>query len=184
MHTLRLDMQRQYPDVPYFLLGHSMGSFVVRNYCLKYEQGLSGVILSGTGHFPKGQVTMGLALANLLCTFDGAKKPAELIKNISFAGYNSEWSPPRTSLDWISRNEQKVDTYIADPLCGFTFTAGAYRDMFRGLKNLYPQNLSGMEPGVTHPAVCGGERSRGRARRRGTKGGGGAAGLRVLRTLR
>lgn len=145
VHTLRRETQKEYPDLPYFLLGHSMGSFVVRNYCLKHEQGLSGVALSGTGHFPPGLVNMGLFLADLLCAFGGEKKPANLVKNVSFAGYNKEWAPPRTSLDWISRNEQKVDAYIADPLCGFTFTAGAYRDMFRGLKNLYPQNLSAMD---------------------------------------
>ena len=148
VHTLRQDTQKEYPDIPYFLLGHSMGSFVVRNYCLQHEQGLSGVLLSGTGHFPPGLVGMGLFLANMLCLFGGEKKPAKLIENISFAGYNKEWSPPRTDKDWISRNEGKIDRYIADPLCGFTFTAGAYRDMFRGLRNLYPGKLSGMDKNV------------------------------------
>ncbi|HPF88308.1 MAG TPA: lysophospholipase [Candidatus Limiplasma sp.] len=145
VHTLRKDTQKEYPDVPYFLLGHSMGSFIVRNYCLKHEQGLRGVILSGTGYFTPGTVGMGLVLANLLCAFGGEKKPAKLLENISFAGYNTEWAPPRTPFDWISRNEAKVDAYIADPLCGFTFTAGGYRDMFRGLQKLYPDNLSAMD---------------------------------------
>ena len=147
-HTLRLDTQKEFPGVPYFILGHSMGSFVVRNYCRKHEQGLSGVLLSGTGHFPPSLVMPGLILANLFCFFGAAKKPAKLIEAMSFAGYNKAWSPPRTQKDWISRNTQKVDSYIADPLCGFTFTNSAYRDMFRGLKNLYPQNLSGMDKDV------------------------------------
>jgi alpha-beta hydrolase superfamily lysophospholipase len=148
VHTLRLDTQKEYPDLPYFLLGHSMGSFVVRNYCLKHEQGLSGVLLSGTGYFTPSLIRSGLLLANVLCLFGAAKKPSKMLENISFAGYNKEWSPPRTDKDWITRNEEKVDAYIADPLCGFTFTAGAYRDMFRGLKNLYPHNLSAMDKDV------------------------------------
>jgi alpha-beta hydrolase superfamily lysophospholipase len=67
---------------------------------------------------------------------------------MSFAGYNRDWSPPRTPKDWISRNERKVDGYIADPLCGFTFTNGAYRELFRGLKALYPNKISAMDKDV------------------------------------
>ncbi len=147
-HTLRLLVQKEYPGVPYFLFGHSMGSFVARDYCLVQEKGLSGVILSGTGHFPPALVTAGLVLANLFCALGGERKPSKFLENMSFAGYNRDWSPARTEKDWISRNEAKVDSYIADPLCGFTFTAGAYRDMFRGLKKLYPQNLSAMDKSV------------------------------------
>ena len=144
-HALRLSVQEAYPGVPYFLLGHSMGSFVARNYWLKYEKGLSGVILSGTGWFPPSLVLPGLLLAGLMCDFGAEKKPAKLIENMSFAGYNKEWSPARTPKDWISRNERKVDAYIADPLCGFTFTGGAYRDMFRGMQKMYPRHLSALE---------------------------------------
>ena len=147
-HRLRMTTQAEYPNLPYFLLGHSMGSFVARNYCLKYERGLSGVLLSGTGHFPPALVTSGLLLANLFCVFGGEKKPSKFLENMSFAGYNKDWSPPRTDKDWISRNEKKVDAYIADPLCGFTFTAGAYRDMFRGLENLYPSKIGSMDKDV------------------------------------
>jgi alpha-beta hydrolase superfamily lysophospholipase len=143
-HAVRLSTQKAYPGLPYFLLGHSMGSFVARNYCLKHERGLSGVILSGTGWFSPSLVLPGLLLANLYCALGAEKKPAKLIEKMSFAGYNKAWSPARTPKDWISRNQQKVDAYIADPLCGFTFTNGAYRDMFRGLQNLYPKHLSAM----------------------------------------
>ncbi len=147
-HAVRLEVQKDYPDVPYFLFGHSMGSFVARNYCLVQEQGLNGVILSGTGHFPPPLVTVGLMLAKLFCALGGERKPSKFLENMSFAGYNKDWSPVRTDKDWISRNTDKVDSYIADPLCGFTFTAGAYRDMFLGLKKLYPQNLSAMDTSV------------------------------------
>ena len=147
-HTVRLETQKAYPDLPYFLFGHSMGSFVARNYCLVQEKGLAGVILSGTGHFLPPLVSTGLMLANLFIALSGEKKPSKFLENMSFSGYNKDWSPARTDKDWISRSEQKVDSYIADPLCGFTFTNGAYRDMFQGLKKLYPQNLSQMEPNV------------------------------------
>lgn len=148
LHSVRLETQKAYPGVPYFLLGHSMGSFVVRNYCLRHEKGLRGVILSGTGHFSPSLLVPGLLIANVLCLFGAGQKPARLLEAMSFAGYNRDWSPVRTPKDWISRNTDKVDRYVADPLCGFTFTNAAYRDMFRGLQNLYPGKLSSMEKDV------------------------------------
>ena len=144
VHVLRLSTQASYPDVPYFLLGHSMGSFIVRTYAQRYEEGLAGIILSGTGHFEPLILNAGLLIANLQCLLGGAKKPSKLLESISFAGYNSGFDSVRTAFDWLSKDQATVDAYMADPYCGFPFTAGGYRDMFRGLKNLYPKNLAGM----------------------------------------
>ena len=72
----------------------------------------------------------------------------KLLERISFAGYNSGFDKVRTAFDWLSKDPDIVDAYMADPYCGFPFTAGGYRDMFRGLKNLYPQNLTGMDKDV------------------------------------
>ena len=148
VHALRTATQKEYPDLPYFLLGHSMGSFVVRGYCLKYEKGLTGVILSGTGHFAKPILTAGTALANLQCLFGMAKKPSHLLLEISSADNLKSYDDVRTGFDWLSRDREAVKKYIDDPLCGFTFTASAYRDMFGGLKRLYPEKLGAMEKDI------------------------------------
>lgn len=144
-HALRLQTAGAYPDLPYFLLGHSMGSFVVRGYCLGYAKGLSGILLSGTGHFAPGIVSMGLLIARLQCALGLGEKPGRLLDKISNAGRNSRYSPPRTAFDWLSSREEVVDAYIADPYCGFPFTVRGYRDLFLGLKRLYPVHLSTME---------------------------------------
>ena len=156
VHALREATQKAHPGLPYFLLGHSMGSFVVRTYCLKHEQGLSGVILSGTGHFEPMILNSALCIANLQCLFGGEKKPSSLLAGMSFAGYNKAFEPARTECDWLSRDENIVDRYVADPYCGFPFTAGGYRDMFRGLKRLYPQNLGAMDKDVPVRLFSGG----------------------------
>ena len=148
VHALRLMMEREYPGVPYFLLGHSMGSFVVRSYCLKHEKGLAGVILSGTGHYDKPIVAAGSLIAKIQCALGGAKKPSELLKKISFAGYLKDIPNPKTGNDWLSRDDEAVEKYNADPLCGFTFTAAAYRDMFDGLSRLYPEKLDNMQSDI------------------------------------
>lgn len=143
-HALRKETHSRFPGLPYFLLGHSMGSFVVRTYCLKYEAGLSGVIISGTGHFDKPILTAGSMIAGLQRAFGGAEKPSMLLHNMNFSANNKQVENPQTDSDWLSRNPQSIADYKADPLCGFPFTAGGYADMFAGLKRLYPQSLTAM----------------------------------------
>ncbi len=156
VHSLREATQKANPDAPYFLLGHSMGSFVVRTYCLKHEQGLAGVILSGTGHFEPPILNAALCIANLQCMFGGEKKPSKMLADMSFAGYDKGIVPKRTAFDWLTRDTEIVDRYVADPFCGFPFTAGGYRDMFRGLKRLYPKNLAAMDKTVPVRLFSGG----------------------------
>lgn len=144
VHTVRQQTQKDYPNLPYFLLGHSMGSFVVRTYCLKHEEGLAGVILSGTGHFDKLTVGMAKTIASLQCVFGSAKKPSSLLEKLTSAGNTKGYSDVTTPFDWLSRDREQVQRYIADPYCGFTFTASAYRDMFTGLSRLYPEKLDAM----------------------------------------
>ena len=148
MDALRRKTQALWPDAPYFLLGHSMGSFLARTYCLRYEDGLRGVILSGTGHFPQGTVAAGLLIARLQCLLGMARKPSKLLSGMSFGANNKRVQNPRTGYDWLSTDPAEVDKYIADPYCGFDFTAGGFRDLFTGLKRLAPANLSAMKPDV------------------------------------
>jgi len=136
VHILRQRTQMHNPGIPYILLGHSMGSFVVRCYMMQYAEGLGGVILSGTGFFPKPVAMLGLGVANLVCLCGGEKKPSKLINSIAFGGSNKVFKPARTAFDWLTRDEAMVDLYVADPYCGFIFTGSAYRDFFTGLNRL------------------------------------------------
>ena len=136
VHILRQRAQMHSPGLPYILLGHSMGSFVVRCYMAQHAEGLSGVILSGTGFFPKPVALLGLSVAKLVCLCGGEKKPSKLIDSIAFGGNNKAFEPARTAFDWLTRDEAVVDAYIADPCCGFMFTGSAYRDFFGGLNQL------------------------------------------------
>lgn len=127
VHRLRQQTQQQFPGLPYFILGHSMGSFVTRCYIMQHADGLAGVILSGTGFFAKPVALAGLAVANLVCLCGGEKKPSKLIDRIAFGSGGK---------DWLTRDAAAVEDYQADPHCGFVFTGGAYRDFFTGLNSL------------------------------------------------
>ena len=138
-------LKKQLPGVPILLMGHSMGSFLAREYVLRYGGVLSGLILSGTGWYPNGICLAGRIASALV----SPAKPSQLVNNIAFSGNNKAITSPRTPFDWLSRDKAEVDKYIADPYCGFAFTGRAYHDFFSGLAQLtktdrlaaVPQNL-------------------------------------------
>ena len=135
VHTLRKQTESYFPGKPYFLLGHSMGSFVVRCYLLEKAEGLAGAILSGTGWYDPMTLAAGLTICNVSCLLGKGKAESNIMKNA--VGLSSKGNfEGRTPCDWLSRDQAQVDKYMDDPLCGFTFTASGYRDMFRGLKRL------------------------------------------------
>lgn len=134
-----------YPNVPYFLLGHSMGSFYARQYLCEKGSELSGAIIMGTGYQPKALVQTAKTLCRVLAVFFGWHHRSKLVANLSFMGYNKGLEG-RTSSDWLNRDAAEVDKYLADPKCGFTFTLNAYYSMFTGILRLYDPLLLAQVP--------------------------------------
>lgn len=136
MHKVREDTQKEHPGVPYFLLGHSMGSFLVRCSLQSRGAGLKGVILSGTGAFSSLEVRMGQALSRSLMLLGLGSRPARIVDTLAFSANNKPFAPAKTPFDWLSRDAAQVKAYVDDPLCGFVFTAKGYHDLFTGLNRL------------------------------------------------
>lgn len=139
-----------YPGIPYFLLGHSMGSFYVRQYLCEFGQDLmlDGAIIMGTGFQPRILIKAGKSLAYLLALFKGWKYRCAFVDNMAFGSYNKRFKPARTSKDWLSKDQAKVDEYIADERCGFVFTLNAYYNMFCGMNRLYDRKFLTRMPGA------------------------------------
>lgn len=138
-------LREQYYSLPVFLFGHSMGSFLTRTYVIRYHDGPDGIIVSGTGQQSALTLNGGLTLANAIIRRHGAAYKSQRFSNIAFAGYNDHYKPARTEFDWLTRNEDVVDAYIADPLCGFCASMGVFRDMLTGVKYISnPKNLTRM----------------------------------------
>lgn len=127
-------MHEKYPDLPYVFFGHSMGSFLVRTYIIRHPEKPDAVIISGTGHQPLPMVLGGLAMASAAVKLYGAHKIGNTLNNVAFGAYNNGYAKPRTDFDWLSRDTENVDKYIADPLCGFVPTVSLFRDMMSGIK--------------------------------------------------
>ncbi|MCL2130511.1 MAG: lysophospholipase, partial [Treponema sp.] len=138
---------KEYPGVPVFLLGHSWGSFITQSYIENYEGKmtpngeekviLSGCILSGT-RGPDGiKAALGAPAMSLIAFFIGERKGSKLAKAAADGPYNKFFKPNRTDADWLSRDKNEVDAYVADPLCGFLCSVGFYRDMAKALTRIH-----------------------------------------------
>lgn len=121
------------PGKPVFLLGHSMGSYIVQGFLTRHRADLAGVVLTGSNAHPSALSRFGRAAATLEGRLRGADQPALAMARLSFGQFNKAFRPPRTDFDWLSRDSVEVDRYIADPLCGFSCTAKLWQDLFGGL---------------------------------------------------
>lgn len=147
-HSCRLlrMTKEEFPDLPYFVYGHSMGSFMTRTLLYTYpDLGLAGAVLSGTGWQPKAVLKSGRAVCRMEGKRKGMNSTSKMINKLMFGSYNKGYDHPRTPLDWLSRDEAEVDKYIADPLCGFDASIGLAYEMLGGmLQNQGPKNLDKM----------------------------------------
>lgn len=123
--------KKRFPGVPFFLLGHSMGSFFVRRYLTVYRDGLDGAILMGTGGQRGPSVGLGYVLSLAVSAIRGSRYRSRLIYELSLGNYSRHFPEEETNHAWLSRDPQKVREYEEDAFCQFIFTAGAYRDFFR-----------------------------------------------------
>lgn len=133
MHTLRLQLQKVWPQVPHFLFGHSMGSFLARTYLIRYPGNVRGAILCGTAHPSMWTIAGGKLLTAREVRRLGPTGFSERANQLAFGTYNKPFAPNRTEYDWISDDKDNVDAYIADPLCGTPATIGLMRDLMDGL---------------------------------------------------
>lgn len=143
MHHLRQKTAQTYPDVPYFLFGHSMGSFLVRQYIEIYGEGLAGAVIMGTGYQPRQTLDAGMAMTSAMARAKGGHFRSSLVNNMALGSYNKAFEPARTAADWLTRDEEIVDAYVAEPLCQFMFTVNGYNNLFRGMR--YAQDARNLE---------------------------------------
>lgn len=136
VHAAHEMLLKRFPGQRFAILGHSMGSFVTREYLLRYGGDLTAAVICGTGWFPGPLCSVARAAAALCGVFGGWQKPAPLVDRLMSKDNNKAFAPVRTPFDWLSRDTAEVDKYMADPRCGFLFTARGYYDMFTGLKSL------------------------------------------------
>lgn len=124
----------EYPDVPYFFFGHSMGSFIARCYTKYYGDGIDAAVYCGTSG-PNPGASVGIAMAKLISKTKGEMHRSEFINSVAFGTYNKK-TAKKTDCDWLTKDEEIVQEYIADKYCGFIFTAAGFKDLFSVLNEV------------------------------------------------
>ncbi len=124
--------KESYPDVPVILFGHSMGSIFSRVFMMDYGKEIDVCVLSGVTINKKGLRDIAPLITNIVALF-GADKPSSLLNDMSFGEFNKQFEPARTAFDWISRDEDEVDKYIKDDMCGFACTPKLFNDVSKSI---------------------------------------------------
>ncbi|MBR4622616.1 MAG: alpha/beta hydrolase [Ruminococcus sp.] len=130
MHTLTTLMKKEYPGLPYFLFGHSMGSFLSRAYCTWFGSELDAAVFCGTNGIVKGSEALMVMIDAEKCIY-GDRYRSRKLTDLVFGGYCKKIENPRTSSDWLTRDDDIVDIYIQDEKCGFLFTLNGFENLAR-----------------------------------------------------
>lgn len=117
---------------PVFIFGHSMGSFFTRRYLAEHATSVDGAVICGSGWYASIATGTAYLAARIIGGIIGMHRKSRLLKAICSAPFLLAYRSEGTNA-WLSRNRQNVMRYNADPLCGFGFTCGGYRDMYRNL---------------------------------------------------
>lgn len=144
LRALNHHIRCENPHIPLFILGHSLGSYMVMSYLMQYSCSVQGALLSGPQYL---RTTFRYRLARLIaraeCWRQGARQRSTLLHNMVYAPIQRAIKPQNSIHDWLSSDEETIRRYTEDPLCGFLCTNQLWLDVFAGLQRITPvQNMS------------------------------------------
>ena len=136
MHLFFEILAERFPGLPHYMLGFSLGSFLLREYLTKYpdEGEVAGAIIMGTGHQPGWLLSIMMGIVNGQIKKAGFDKTTDLVHQLSFGTYNQKFKPNRTTADWLCADETELDKYLADPLVRKDISAGLFWELLGSMK--------------------------------------------------
>ena len=129
-------LERRFTGTPHYMLGFSLGSFLLREYLTKYpdEGEIAGAIIMGIGHQPGWLLSIMMGIVKGQIKKAGFDKTTDLVRQLSFGAYNQKFKPNRTAADWLCSDETELDKYLADPLVRRDISSGLFRDLLGSMK--------------------------------------------------
>lgn len=125
-----------YPELPFYMLGHSMGSYFLRRYITLFGEELAGAVIMGTGDQAFPLVIGGKLISKFIGMIRGKEYQSAWMHQLVLGNYNRSFGSARTKNDWLSKDQDSVDSYCYDPFCNFKFTCSAYCDFFNIMLDL------------------------------------------------
>lgn len=133
----------KFKNIPYILLGFSLGSFLVRTFLINYPGNVDKAIIMGTGQISAIPIKIARSFANGEAKKVGEQYSTPKIHDLTFGTYNKIFAPNKTEYDWLCANETELTKYINDPLKGGDFSAGLFREMLDGM--LYTSKIKNIK---------------------------------------
>ncbi|MGN0172086.1 MAG: alpha/beta fold hydrolase [Acutalibacteraceae bacterium] len=127
-------LTERFPALPHYMLGFSLGSFLLREYLGCYPEGVAGAAVLGTGYQPAPILSVMTAVVKSQIKKAGFDGSTDLVKQLSFGNYNQKFKPNRTVADWLCADNEQLDAYLADPLCRQNISAGLFRQLLCSMK--------------------------------------------------
>lgn len=122
-------IRKNYPNVPYILMGHSMGSFIVRGTAVNYVLDPDKLIICGTGG-PNIASGAGLLLTDIFKLLFGEKHISDIIDKTAFGTYNKRFEGT-SPYNWLTKDSEAIKKYSKDDYCTFEFTVSAMHDLVK-----------------------------------------------------
>lgn len=139
LHQITTYIKEKYPNKEITLFGHSMGSMVVRKYIKKYDKDIDKLIVCGSPS-KNALVDVAISIAKITGVIRGEKYRSKFIQKLAFGNYNSKLKEPKSENAWVCANEEAVEQYDKNKLCGFIFTANGFENLFKLMKEIYSKN--------------------------------------------
>ncbi len=137
IHQVEVRMKERHPDVPLFLMGHSMGSFLARIYMTVYPDDLRAAVIVGTGDVAPAVCQFGKLVASCMAKFRGWNYRSPMMKKLVMGSYGAHLAPGESPNAWISTRREIVDAYDADPFCTYTFTLNGFHTLMEITKRAF-----------------------------------------------
>lgn len=133
--------KNDFPNIPYFILGHSMGSFLLRQYLCLYGNSVDGAIIMGTGHESLSTISLAMNMCKLFAMGKGWHHRSKAVSALAFGPYLKRFENDTYSRSWLTKDKEIVKWYKNEPRCNFIFTLNGYYNMFYGISRLHDSEL-------------------------------------------
>lgn len=138
VHQLTQWIKKQYPELPCYLFGHSMGSLVVRCYCQKYDDEIDGLFVCGSPSYNPA-AKLGIRISHMIGRIKNDHHRPQIIQKLGFDAFNKKFDKT-TPNSWICSNQDIVKAYNQNPLCCFVFTTNGFESLFQLMKSTYSKH--------------------------------------------
>ena len=135
MHLFFDHLNNEFPDVPHYMMGFSLGSFLLREYLNIYPNGISGSIIMGTGYQPKIITSLLMLVVKGQIKRYGFNNTTKLVQDLSFGTYNKKFRPNSTDSDWLCSDKEQLYNYLNDNLCKKSISSGLFYQLLNSMNN-------------------------------------------------